>query len=137
MLVTDHDAFDYDLIERHARYVLDTRNRLAGPTSVERASDSSRGGPMKVVVTGGAGFIGANLCRTLAATPGVDEVVALDDLSTGSQANLDGFDGVELVEGSILDAGLLDGVVHGADASSTWPPGPRSPARWPTPWPPT
>ncbi len=31
VLVTDHDAFDYDLVARHARYVLDTRNRLAGP----------------------------------------------------------------------------------------------------------
>ena len=35
VLVTDHDAFDYDLVERHARDVLDTRNRLDG-TSVER-----------------------------------------------------------------------------------------------------
>ena len=35
VLVTDHDAFDYDLVENHARYVLDTRNRLDGPT-VER-----------------------------------------------------------------------------------------------------
>ena len=35
-------------------------------------------------------------------TPGVDEVVALDDLSTGFRSNLDGLD-VELVEGTILD----------------------------------
>jgi UDP-N-acetyl-D-glucosamine dehydrogenase len=35
VLVTDHDAFDYDLVARHARYVLDTRNRLNGP-GVER-----------------------------------------------------------------------------------------------------
>ncbi len=35
VIVTDHDAFDYDLIRTHARYVLDTRNRLDGP-SVER-----------------------------------------------------------------------------------------------------
>ena len=35
VLVTDHDAFDYDLVEAKARYVLDTRNRLAGP-AVER-----------------------------------------------------------------------------------------------------
>ena len=46
---------------------------------------------MKVVVTGGAGFIGANLCRTLLAS-GVDEVVVLDDLSTGPRDNLDGVD---------------------------------------------
>lgn len=30
VLVTDHDAFDYELISAHARYVLDVRNRLAG-----------------------------------------------------------------------------------------------------------
>jgi len=67
-------------------------------------------------VTGGAGFIGANLCRTLVATPGVDDVVALDDLSTGSKANLVGVDGVTLVEGSILDTALLDEVVPGTAA---------------------
>ncbi len=32
VLITDHDAFDYDLVRTHARYVLDTRNRLDGPT---------------------------------------------------------------------------------------------------------
>jgi len=71
---------------------------------------------VRVVVTGGAGFIGANLCRTLIATPDVTEVVALDDLSTGSKANLAGVSGVELVEGSILDTALLDEVVPGATA---------------------
>jgi len=35
LLVTDHDAFDYELVQQHARYVLDTRNRLDGP-SIER-----------------------------------------------------------------------------------------------------
>ncbi len=35
LIVTDHDAFDYDLVRDHATYVLDTRNRIAGP-SVER-----------------------------------------------------------------------------------------------------
>ena len=35
ILVTDHDAFDYDLVEANASYVLDTRNRLDGPM-VER-----------------------------------------------------------------------------------------------------
>ena len=35
VLVTDHDSFDYALISEHARYILDTRNRLDGP-SVER-----------------------------------------------------------------------------------------------------
>jgi UDP-N-acetyl-D-glucosamine dehydrogenase len=35
ILVTDHDVFDYDLVESRAAYVLDTRNRVRGP-GVER-----------------------------------------------------------------------------------------------------
>jgi UDP-N-acetyl-D-glucosamine dehydrogenase len=31
VLVTDHEAFDYDLVTRHAKLVLDTRHRLDGP----------------------------------------------------------------------------------------------------------
>ncbi|MEP7054007.1 MAG: NAD-dependent epimerase/dehydratase family protein [Actinomycetota bacterium] len=71
---------------------------------------------MRIVVTGGAGFIGANLCRTLAARADVSAVVAYDDLSTGFRANLDHLTGVELVEGSILDADALRRVAAGADA---------------------
>ena len=41
-------------------------------------------------MTGGAGFIGANLCRMLEQQDFVDQVVALDDLSTGSRQNLAG-----------------------------------------------
>ena len=70
-------------------------------------------GAAKVVVTGGAGFIGANLCRLLA-VDGV-EVVALDDLSTGSKENLVGV-GATLLEGSILDRDVLDAAVEGASA---------------------
>jgi UDP-glucose 4-epimerase len=70
---------------------------------------------MRVLVTGGAGFIGANLCRELATRPEIDRVVALDDLSTGNAENLDGT-GVELVEASILDADVLTRLVGGADA---------------------
>jgi UDP-glucose 4-epimerase len=71
---------------------------------------------VKVVVTGGAGFIGANLCRTLVDEPGVDEVVVLDDLSTGLRANLVGVDGVVFFEGSILDPEVLNEVVPGASS---------------------
>lgn len=70
---------------------------------------------MKVLVTGGAGFIGANLCRELMRRPEVDRVVALDDLSTGHADNLDGT-GAELVEGSILDAAVLARLVAAADS---------------------
>ena len=70
---------------------------------------------MKVVVTGGAGFIGGNLCRRLYVEPSVQHVVVVDDLSSGHKDNLVGLD-VELLEGSILDEGLLDHALHQADA---------------------
>jgi UDP-glucose 4-epimerase len=70
---------------------------------------------MRVVVTGGAGFIGANLCRHLVAQPEVSEVVVVDDLSSGSLANLDGLN-VDLRVGSILDDALLDGALTGASS---------------------
>jgi UDP-glucose 4-epimerase len=71
---------------------------------------------VKIVVTGAAGFIGANLCRALAERPDVDRIVALDDLSSGSPGNLAGVARVDLVEGNILDRALLDQTFAGADA---------------------
>ena len=58
-----------------------------------------------VLVTGGAGFIGANLCRALIATERYD-VIVIDDLSTGCRSNLDGL-AVTFHEASILDPAAL------------------------------
>jgi UDP-glucose 4-epimerase len=71
---------------------------------------------VKVVVTGGAGFIGANLCQLLAREDFVDHLVVLDDLSTGSRQNLADSPSVELREGSILSTDDLDAVMKDADA---------------------
>ncbi len=60
----------------------------------------------RVLVTGGAGFIGSHLVEALASL-GANTVV-IDDLSGGDWANLDGFgDGVEQLTASILDAERL------------------------------
>jgi UDP-glucose 4-epimerase len=71
---------------------------------------------VRVVVSGGAGFIGANLCRLLAEQDFVDRVVALDDLSTGSTQNLAGSPTVHLVKGSILSVDDLDRAMEGSQA---------------------
>jgi len=70
---------------------------------------------MKVVVTGGAGFIGGNLCRSLSVADGIDEVIALDDLSSGAAANLDGVQ-ASLVVGDLVDPAVLDEVLPGASS---------------------
>lgn len=67
---------------------------------------------MRIVVTGGAGFIGANLCRALLSRG--HDVVVLDDLSTGNVRNLDGLS-VRFVEGSVLSDAALDDACAGAD----------------------
>ncbi|GAA3735744.1 NAD-dependent epimerase/dehydratase family protein [Plantactinospora mayteni] len=68
---------------------------------------------MKIVVTGGAGFIGSNVVRALAAVPEVDEIVILDDLSTGSLDNIRELP-ARLLTGTILDGALLDEAFAGA-----------------------
>ena len=70
----------------------------------------------KVVVTGGAGFIGANLCAALRRSGAADELVVVDDLSSGRLDNLADVADVDVIEGSILDADCLAGAVAGADA---------------------
>jgi UDP-glucose 4-epimerase len=70
----------------------------------------------KVLVTGGAGFIGSHLVDSLVARG--DTVIVLDDLSTGRHDNLRQHEGdprVEFVLGSILNEGLVDDTIRRAD----------------------
>ncbi|HSP53568.1 MAG TPA: NAD-dependent epimerase/dehydratase family protein [Cryobacterium sp.] len=71
---------------------------------------------MKSIVTGGAGFIGSHLTEYLLAQG--DEVVVLDDLSTGSLQNLAAAmqePRFRFVQGSILDRALVKSLVAGSD----------------------
>ena len=64
-------------------------------------------------MTGGAGFIGANLSRRLCERG--ETVVVVDDLSTGTIENLRGID-VTFVEGTILEPSTLDAAMGDARA---------------------
>ncbi len=70
---------------------------------------------MTVLVTGGAGFIGSNLVRSLVALG--EHVVSFDDLSTGSATNLEGISGrLDVVTGDIRDASAVRRAARGAKA---------------------
>jgi UDP-glucose 4-epimerase len=69
---------------------------------------------MKVLVTGGAGFIGSNLARALLARG--DDVRVLDNFSTGNRGNLAGLDhDVELVEGDLRSYERVHAAVRGVE----------------------
>jgi dTDP-glucose 4,6-dehydratase len=69
---------------------------------------------MRVLVTGGAGFIGSHFVKRLVAQG--DAVVVLDKLTyAGNPANLEGAD-VELVVGDIADADAVARAARGCDA---------------------
>jgi UDP-glucose 4-epimerase len=69
---------------------------------------------VRVAVTGGAGFIGANLVGELLERDA--EVVVIDDLSTGYRENLAAMPQAKLFKGSVLDADLLDAALAGVDS---------------------
>jgi len=66
---------------------------------------------VRALVTGGAGFIGSNLAQALVA--GGDEVVVLDDISTGLRENVPA--GARFVEGSITDPDAVRRASEGVD----------------------
>ena len=72
---------------------------------------------MRHLITGGAGFIGSHLADALTARG--DGVVILDDLSTGRLQNVEHLldaGAAEFVEGSVLDAGLVDDCMQTVDS---------------------
>ena len=67
---------------------------------------------MKVLVTGGAGYIGSTVCAHLLQAG--HQVVVLDNLSNGHAEAVP--EGAELVTGEVADRGLLDRLLPGAEA---------------------
>lgn len=71
---------------------------------------------MKALITGGAGFIGGHLSERLLA--GGHDVICLDNLSTGGYANiarLEPWPSFRFVQGSVLDAPLMDDLASRSD----------------------
>lgn len=68
---------------------------------------------MKILITGGAGFIGSNLAKM--SLEAGHEVRILDDLSTGFADNLVGLD-VDFIEGAVQDPGAGAKAVAGVDS---------------------
>jgi nucleoside-diphosphate-sugar epimerase len=77
----------------------------------------------RIVVAGGAGFLGTHLCQALLARG--DEVVAVDNLVTGSKRNIDlladrpgfSFELVDVIDGVAID-GPVDAVMNLASPAS-------------------
>ena len=69
---------------------------------------------MRYLITGGAGFIGSHLAEKLIARG--DQVVVLDNLSTGSASNLSGIIGkIKFEQENILDKAAVDKLVSESD----------------------
>ncbi|HQI28229.1 MAG TPA: SDR family NAD(P)-dependent oxidoreductase, partial [Sedimentisphaerales bacterium] len=70
----------------------------------------------KALITGGAGFIGSHLAQRLLNNG--DEVIVIDNLSTGRLANLESFcrrPGFQFVKGDIRDVSLVQLLVSQCD----------------------
>lgn len=76
---------------------------------------SSEESLLKVLITGGAGFIGSNLVAYFNREGPDHQLRVIDDLSTGRIENLNGLD-VSFREGSILNYELLRDITSGVDA---------------------
>ncbi len=71
---------------------------------------------MKVLITGGAGFIGSHLCETMLSQG--HQVIAIDDLSTGSHTNIAHLESnrdFQMVVDTVLDTQLINQLIRECD----------------------
>ena len=71
---------------------------------------------MKILITGGAGFVGSHLADKLWSQG--HEITIIDDLSTGRYANvahLEGRERFQLIIGTILNEGLMERLIRNSD----------------------
>src|SRR5690554_2807184 len=85
------------------------KGTLPGPPNNKPGEEQT----MRILVTGGAGFIGSHLTERLLAEG--HQVRVLDNLSTGRRENLPSHDGLEFVEGDIRTPAAME-AVSGVDA---------------------
>lgn len=68
----------------------------------------------KVIVTGGAGFIGSNLVKRLN-DYGVEDILVIDDFSTGNEKNLDKLTNIRLIRSKLEDLDDMKNIFKGYD----------------------
>ena len=71
----------------------------------------------RIVITGGAGFIGSNLCRKLL-KEGAEKILIIDDLSTGKIKNIEDLmelDEIEFIESRVEDIKNLNETLSNFD----------------------
>ena len=68
----------------------------------------------KVIVTGGAGFIGSNLVKRLL-DDGAEKILIIDDFSTGKKKNLQDFSKIQIIESKVEDIDDLNSKFKGYD----------------------
>ncbi len=74
---------------------------------------------MRLLVTGGAGFIGSHFVREASSYPGLEQarITVLDALTySGNRQNLDSVRDIRFVHGDICDAAVVDGLMAETDA---------------------
>jgi UDP-glucose 4-epimerase len=102
--------------EAEAERATRSNKRLTLVHTPSRKPAKARG--KRYLITGGAGFIGSHLTEALIDRDDSAKVVILDDLSTGSFANIEHLvdgDRVSFVRGSVTDAAAVDTLMRDVD----------------------